>query len=470
MDRRKPHFSLHIKLILSYIAVVSIIGIISVSFVFIFANAYMMQQTQARLVENAEAFAQDAAKLNWADQTRITDLKIVFRRNMDANTSLLLADPEFKYIPDSGMNIDYLDTSPEEFVDEISHMPAVIGAHRFRYGDTLYAVHVQQVYNYSTDSVLGYVILFTAPISYRMQNGLLMLYLIALAAASVFAIAISLLFSTELTRNLRKLRKRADQVANRQFDAAVDIRSNDEIADLSQSIDRMANALSRYDAEQKKFLQNASHELRTPLMSIRGYVEGIKDGVFENTDEVADHVLEQVDRLEKLTGDLIYLSKLENADEVLDPAPVSVSDLLKESLFRVAGMSGSGGVKIELGDVCDATVWADGDKVVTAITNLLSNAFRFARQSIELSARTEEDGVVISVADDGPGVAPEDIDHLFDRFYKGRQGKYGLGLSIVNAIVVAHGGTVSAFNRSGEDTGAVFEIHLPFKKKNKKQE
>lgn len=464
MQKRAFNQSLHFKLILTYLTLISIIGIISVGFVYIFANSYLILQTKQDLAASGEAFAREAGKLNWADDTTITDLQIIFRENIDSSVSLVLADSNFEYIANTGMNVDHLSSSPEAFVRYLSRFQDSLGARILPYGGATYAVTIQQVYNVSTQKVLGYVILFTAPTSTGIHRSLLTLYLLSLVTASFLAIAVSLLFSTGLTRNLRRLKIRADLVANRQFDVQVPvIETKDEVGDLAHSIDLMAKSLSEYDDRQKKFLQNASHELRTPLMSIRGYVEGLKDGVFTDMQEVGDQVLEQVSRLEKLTGELIYLSKIETSDEVISKSPVDVRDLLEEAVSRVSGFTGLDGVKLIYGRVADLQINVDAEKMVTAITNLLSNAFRFATSEIVISAQMQDGSVCISVSDDGPGIDPADIDHIFDRFYKGRQGKYGLGLSIVNAIVVAHEGTVRARNRSsdGDGTGAIFEILLP---------
>ena len=161
MGRKDIRNSLHFKLILSYITLISIVGIISVGFVYIFANSYIILQARQRLSENGEAFAMDAAEiLDWSEDTEINDLQEIFRRNIDSSTSLVLADAQFEYIENTGMNVDHLSTSPERFVEYLSRFKGALGSRVIRYGDTTYAVGIQQVYNATTNRVLGYVILF----------------------------------------------------------------------------------------------------------------------------------------------------------------------------------------------------------------------------------------------------------------------------------------------------------------------
>ena len=228
--------SLHFKLILSYITLISIIGIISVGFVYIFSNTYMIMEAKQQLADSSADFAEDASKIpDWAGDPKITDLQSIFRHNIDSSTSLVLADAGFRYIPDTGMNVDHLSTAPELFVEHLSRYKDSLGTRVLRYGDTTYAVSIQQVYNAATEKVLGYVILFTSPESYGVQSSLLTLYLLSLVVASVLAIAVSLLFSTTLTKNLRRLKVRADRVANRQFEEdSQPVISNDEVGDHVQ--------------------------------------------------------------------------------------------------------------------------------------------------------------------------------------------------------------------------------------------
>ena len=173
MQKRAFNQSLHFKLILTYITLISIIGIISVGFVYIFANSYLILQTKQELAESGEAFAREAGKLNWADDTTITDLQIIFRENIDSSVSLVLADSNFEYIADTGMNVDHLRSSPEAFVRYLSRYRDSLGARILPYGGATYAVTIQQVYNVSTQRVLGYVILFTAPTSTGIHRSLL---------------------------------------------------------------------------------------------------------------------------------------------------------------------------------------------------------------------------------------------------------------------------------------------------------
>ena len=254
-------------------------------------------------------------------------------------------------------------------------------------------------------------------------------------------------------------------LAKRQFDNTITIYSNDEVGDLARSIDEMAKSIEEYDRSQKVFLQNASHELRTPLMSIRGYVEGLRDGIFtDNADAVYDSILNQTSRLEKLVEDVMYLSKIETTKDIIQISTVNTLEIVDEAIERVEGIATANDISVIKGDILIANIQGDGEHLATVFTNLFSNSLRFAKEKIVIEAVPVENGVVFTVTDDGPGISEDDIPHLFDRFYKGKKGKHGLGLAIVKAIVTAHKGRVDAYNRTDGQSGAVFEIFLPIQK------
>ena len=246
------------------------------------------------------------------------------------------------------------------------------------------------------------------------------------------------------------------------------IRSNDEVGELAESIDKMANSIREYDNNQKIFLQNASHELRTPLMSIRGYVEGIKDGVFTDTDYAYDMILSETSRLEKLVNEVMYLSKIETADGMIKLVPTDLEDVISETAERVHGVFDNSEIKLTVADVPEIHLQADCDNLSTALTNIITNCLRYAKSEIRIDFIVSEK-LILRISDDGNGINEADLPFIFKRFYKGKKGKYGLGLAIAKAVAEAHDGSVCAYNKQqhpeifGENvSGAVFDIVLPY--------
>jgi two-component system sensor histidine kinase CssS len=225
----------------------------------------------------------------------------------------------------------------------------------------------------------------------------------------------------------------------------------------------MVKRLEDYDAAQKIFLQNASHELRTPLMSIQGYAEGIKHGVFPDTANAADVIVSESLRLSALVDDLLYLSKLETTEDFYKFMPISLGEVVGQCAEKLEGAAIQAGKTISLPPCPEAMVSGDGEKLLRAVMNLAGNCLRYAAHTVEMSVAEASGRAVVTVRDDGPGFEPEDMQSLFTRFYKGKQGKFGLGLSIAKAIVEKHGGAISACN--GPAGGAVFTVELPLLEK-----
>jgi len=194
-------------------------------------------------------------------------------------------------------------------------------------------------------------------------------------------------------------------------------------------------------------------------MSIQGYAEGIKHGVFDDTGYASDIIISESLRLSALVDDLLYLSRLETADDFYSFTPVSVAELLSQCAEKLEGAAIQEGKSLILLPCPDVVVRVDGEKLMRAFMNLAGNCLRYAKTSVKLMAEISGNHAVVTVSDDGPGFDQEDLKNMFTRFYKGKQGKHGLGLSIAKAIVEKHGGKVSASN--GEGGGAAFRVELP---------
>jgi signal transduction histidine kinase len=283
---------------------------------------------------------------------------------------------------------------------------------------------------------------------------------ILLAASGLLSLAISIAMSARFRRAIVRLCRHADTIGRGHFTQTAGVFKDTEFNRLSKSMDNMADMLQTYESNQKQFFQNASHEMRTPLMSIQGYAEGILSDVFDK-DEAAGVILSEGQKMTDLVSELLYVSRMDSesigemAIETLD-----VKALLYECGERVKPIAHKEDKQVVIqAGAQDIFVAADEEKLERAVLNVLSNAIRYAESTVTVNCLVAEDKVEIVVADDGAGIAAEDLPHIFERFYKGENGNVGLGLAISKDIVKGLGGSMKAEN--GADGGAVFTVSLP---------
>ena len=220
---------------------------------------------------------------------------------------------------------------------------------------------------------------------------------------------------------------------------------------------RFGRDIEKEAERQQTFFQNASHELKTPLMAIQGYAEGIQAGVMD-TGSAAEVILKESDRMTELVDELLDISKIDMGRQPLTLSEMDVRELLYDSIRAVEPIA-AGGIAI-VPDFPEEPVMVscDDTQLRRAVTNILSNGVRYARNQLCLTCRANKHHVAIRIQDDGDGIAPEDLPHIFDRFYMGKSGKSGIGLALTQEIIHLHKGTIRAYNG---DSGAVFEITLP---------
>ena len=240
--------------------------------------------------------------------------------------------------------------------------------------------------------------------------------------------------------------------------------ARDEVADLSRSINAMAEALERSRGLEQQFLLSVSHDLRTPLTSIRGYAEAMADGTGLPAEHAGTVILSESRRLERLVRDLLELAHLDARSFSLRSDVVELDDLVAACADGFAPEAAAAGVAITVRAV-PAVVHGDHDRLAQVVANLLENGLKYATS--ELVVRVASDGgrARVSVDDDGPGIAPVDLPHVFDRLYVARhqpvrrESASGLGLAIVRELVAAMGGTTGA--EPSPTGGARLWIELP---------
>ena len=221
---------------------------------------------------------------------------------------------------------------------------------------------------------------------------------------------------------------------------------------------RFGRNIEKEAERQQTFFQNASHELKTPLMAIQGYAEGIQAGVMD-AGGAAEVILAESDRMTELVDELLDISKIDMGRQQLALSEMDVRELLYDSIRAVEPTAAVGGITITP-DFPETPIMVscDDTRLRRAVTNILSNGVRYARSELRLTCRADRRQVTIRIQDNGDGIAEEDLPHIFDRFYMGKNGKSGIGLALTKEIVHLHKGMIRAYNGDG---GAIFEISIP---------
>lgn len=233
----------------------------------------------------------------------------------------------------------------------------------------------------------------------------------------------------------------------------------------------------RMESARRDFVANVSHELKTPVGAISLLVETLMEGKEdpESVEYFGGKLLRETRRMSQMITELISLSKLQGAESLPDPQILSVDSVVEEALDRCRLAADAATIELKKDQRCGALVKGDKALLVTSVANLLTNAINYspAGTPVSVSRTIEEDTVVIRVADQGIGIAPEDQKRLFERFFrvdKARSrntGGTGLGLAIVKHVMANHGGKVSVWSRPG--TGSIFTLELPLFREDEKR-
>jgi len=282
----------------------------------------------------------------------------------------------------------------------------------------------------------------------------LFLILIMVAAVLITSLAI-LLITRRLTRPLWRLTAFSGRIGKGDFAPCKEQFHDRELAALADSMNRAAGQLEAYDKDQKIFFQNASHELRTPLMSIKCYAEGIHYGIME-TQKASETILQETDRLSGMVEDLLTVSRIDNITKEQAPAPCDLRELLGAAAEGQRSVAQNKEVNVAFDfDETPVTMPGNDKTLYRAFSNLISNALRYANSAVMLTCKKTGQHITVAVADDGSGIDPADMPHIFERFYKGQDGGHGIGLSIVKAVVEQHGGQIGV---QSDGTGTMFTI------------
>lgn len=296
------------------------------------------------------------------------------------------------------------------------------------------------------------------------------------ALASVLAaLIVSLFISRRIIAPVRNLSFASQRIAEGHYDERVQLSGEDEIAQLATRFNQMAAQLEQVEAMRRQLIGDVSHELRTPLTSIKGYMEGLVDGVFPAIPETFKQIHHEAERLSRLVDDLQELSRVEAKAYPLDMHPISLSVLVLTTVKRLSPQAESRHIRLHSNLPPELPpVLADEDRIIQVLVNLVGNSLLYTAEGgdVTITAIHRDDEICVSVIDTGIGIPPEHQKNLFTRFYrvdKSRSrnagGGSGIGLTIAKHLVEAHGGHIWV-ESAGKDQGSTFTFSLHVARQN----
>ena len=458
------------KFIFLYVCIILFIYIIVTTFTYKQINKFLIEEKKETLQKEALAIANEFNSYYYSGQMNNNNLEIymnyidraynarIWLVNCDGN---IIADSRNKYVNNSSININDLNenllsssfTEIGDFYGFFNEKMISVGLPiRNQKNELLGAFIIHSSFNdikskASYVFTIGYITL-----SFGFLTFFLFIYF----------------YIRKIVVNLTVMNKAAHNFANGDFNNTIKVSSEDELGQLANSFNYMAQELSKLEEFRQQFIANISHDFRSPLTSIKGYVGAILDGTIptENQDKYLNIVLDETDRLNKLTSDILFLTKFQTQKIDLNYTSFDIHHVIRKVVDLFEHKCTQKNIKVILSfNSKELFVYADVDRIQQVVYNLFDNAIKFtnANGSITIETADKNNNASISIKNTGEGIRPEEINHIWDRFYKadpsrGKSKGTGLGLSIVKEILKAHKQTIKVNSVVNEYTKFTFYL------------
>lgn len=462
--------TLYLKLLLAYL-IFGLFGFVAVAtFVSNMTMDHLKKEKADSLYREATLIANTYASDLYSNEATLESVK----DQLDAldtymNATIWIINPSGRMILDSSAPVD---VETEIVIENFD--PTITAGSYYTVGnffDTFDAQVLSVFAPITADyRVKGYVVIHYAMNSIEAEtNSLLNISYVMLVILFLLSLIILIFFTEIVYIPLRKITEATEQYASGNMHYEFSVESEDEMGYLAASLSYMASEIARSEDDQKKFVANVSHDFRSPLTSIRGYLEAMLDGTIppELYEKYLTIVLNETDRLTKLTNSLLTLNNLNTNGMMLNKSDFDINRIIRNVAASFEGTCRRKMIAIELvltGD--EMYVVADMDKIQQVLYNLLDNAIKFSHHNsvIKMETTDKHNKVFISVKDSGIGIPKDDLKLIWDRFYKsdlsrGKDKKgTGLGLSITKEIIQAHGENINVISTEGVGTEFIFSL------------
>jgi signal transduction histidine kinase len=289
------------------------------------------------------------------------------------------------------------------------------------------------------------------------DHGVATIFLVAVLIAIAISVVLAVALSARLASPLMHMAAAAKRIAAGDYDARVPRNGPREVASLADSFNQMAQSLSDQERERRAFIVNAAHELRTPLTNLQGYLEALRDGVIAPTHEQFGSLHEEAQRLVRLSRSLDALAENDRPDHVAVWQEVDLVQAVRSAVEVARPAFEAKAIQVELALPDRLTARSEPDGLAQVMANLLQNASRYTPPGGRalITAEGDRSHVLVSITNTGDGIPPQDLPHIFERFYRveksrdAARGGAGIGLAIVKQLVEDWGGKVGADSTGG---------------------
>lgn len=464
--------TLYLKFVLAYFIFGVFSFIVVTTFVPNMTKEHLIREKAENLYKEATLIAGTYASGLYASETDLETVKM----QLDAlsvymQSTIRIINPSGRLVLDTNMPLNVEEVVMiEDFDPTVTYGSYYIVDDFFgSFESDMLTVLAPITYNYK---VRGYVVIHCDMNDIQQScNSLLNISYISLVVLLLLSLIILIFFTEIVYVPLRKITYATEQYAAGNMHYEFQVESEDEIGYLAACLNYMASQIAGAEDDQKKFVANVSHDFRSPLTSIRGYLEAMLDGTVppEMHQKYLEIVLNETERLTKLTNSLLTLNNLNTKGMLLDQTDFDINGIIRSTAASFEGTCRKKTMAIELiltGD--EMYVHADMDKIQQVLYNLIDNAIKFSHHDsvIKIETSLKKNKLFVSVKDTGIGIPKDDLKLIWNRFYKSdlSRGKdkrgTGLGLSIVKEILNSHGENINVISTEGVGTEFIFSLAL----------
>jgi signal transduction histidine kinase len=466
--RKKSLFS---KMVATYTLIITISFIILATFLSLWFEGYYFKQRKGQLLAEAQIVANASIQYLHGNSSIDITNDILEYISTYSSTDILLFD-SYGYV--------YAVSNPEHkklvgnqlLTKDLEELRKGKSIERSDVRNNVFneAVHVYEVPIFYRESFQGVVVMNTTmdEISEPLRRVYQIIWLSAVLAIICASFIIYYFSQKIIVKPLEHINRVADKISKGEVGKRVDIASDDEIGELARAFNSMADSLEEVEDNRRNFISNVSHELRSPITSIKGFIDGILDGIIpqEKQNYYLSIAHEEIQRLTRLINDLLDLSAIEAGKFTLNIQRHDINEIIRLSILKFEAVIKAKKVNVDVWlDDKEVYVSVDRDKIIQVITNLVDNAIKHVEEGGNIDIRTRIKGqkVLVSVYNEGSNIPEEDGKHIWERFYKGDKSRTskvstGLGLSIVRRIITQHGEDVWFENKENKGVRFVFSL------------